>query len=76
MRVRGPHGVAVDAFGGDLLAASAFDGVIEAKDDDTAGDEHGHEEPEEQPTGGERRPDGAIAGHDDTSESRALHCVP
>ncbi len=60
MRVRGPHGVAVDTFGFDLLAASAFDGVIKAKDDDTARDEHGHEEPEEQPTGGERRPDGAI----------------
>src|SRR6266568_6160552 len=43
-----------------LLAASAFDGVIKAKDDDTAGDEHSHEEPEEQPTGFERRPDGAI----------------
>ena len=37
MRVRGPHGIAVDAFGGDLLAASAFDGVIKAKDDDTRG---------------------------------------
>ena len=46
--------------GQDSLAASAFDGVIEAKDDDTAGDAHRHEEPEEQPTGGERRPDGAI----------------
>jgi len=43
-----------------LLAASAFDGVIKANDDDTAGDAHGHEEPEEQPTGGERRPDSAI----------------
>src|ERR671930_1736236 len=60
MRVRGPHGVTVDTFGGDMLAASAFDGVIKAKDDDTVGDEHRHEEPEEQPTSGERRPDGAI----------------
>src|SRR4029434_3488831 len=59
MRVRGPHGITVDTFGGDLFAASAFDGVIKATDDDTAGDEHRHEEPEEQPTGGERRPDGA-----------------
>jgi len=60
MRVRGPHGITVDTFRGDLLAASAFDGVIKAKDDDTAGDEHRHEEPEKQPTRGERRPDGAI----------------
>lgn len=35
-------------------------GVIEAKDDDPPGHEHGHEEPEEQPTGLERRPDGTI----------------
>jgi hypothetical protein len=60
MRVRGPHRGAVDTFGFDLLAASAFDGIIKAKDDDTARDAHGHEEPEEQPTSGERRPDGAI----------------
>lgn len=60
MRVRGPHGVAVDTLGFDLLAASAFDGIIKATDDDTAGQEHGHAELEEQPTGGERRPDGAI----------------
>src|SRR5262249_45259361 len=46
--------------GGDLSAASAFDGVIKATDDDTAGDAHGHEAPEEQPTGCERRPDGAM----------------
>ena len=58
--VGGPHGITVDAFRGNLIAAAAFDGVIKAKDDDTARDEHGHEEPEEQPTGGERRPDGAI----------------
>src|SRR5262245_8110385 len=60
MRVRGPHGITVDTFGGDLFAASAFAGVIKAKDDDTAGDEHRHEEPEEQPTRGERRPAGTI----------------
>jgi hypothetical protein len=54
MRVRGPHGIAVEACGGDLIAASAFDGVIKAKDDDPAGEEHSHEESEEQPTGGER----------------------
>jgi hypothetical protein len=58
--VRGPHGITGDTFGGDLFAASAFDGVIKAKDDDTAGDAHRHEEPEEQPTRGERRPDGTI----------------
>src|SRR5262249_44875931 len=54
------HGIAVDAFGGDLLAASTFDSIIKAKDNDTVGDEHGYKEPEEQPTGSERRPDGAI----------------
>jgi hypothetical protein len=60
MRMRGPHGITVDTFGGDLFAAAAFDSVIKAKDDDTTGDEHCHEEPEEQPTRGERRPDGTI----------------
>jgi hypothetical protein len=54
MRVRGPHRIAGDAFGGDLIAASAFDSVIKAKDNDPAGDAHGHEESEKQPTGGER----------------------
>jgi hypothetical protein len=42
LRVGGPHGVPGDAFGGDLLAASAFDGVIKAKDNDTVGHEHRH----------------------------------
>ena len=37
MRVRGPHGITGDTFGGDLCAAAAFDGVIQAKDDDTRG---------------------------------------
>jgi hypothetical protein len=43
-----------------VIAASAFDGVIQATDDDTLGDAHRHQEPEEQPTSVERRPDGAI----------------
>jgi hypothetical protein len=60
MRVGGTHGVAVDAFGFDLLAASPLDGVIQATDDDPMRDEHCHQEPEEQPTGGERRPHGPI----------------
>jgi hypothetical protein len=60
MCVGGPYGIAVDAFGGNPIAAAAFDGIIQAQDDDPAGNEHGHEEPEEQPTGGERRPDGAM----------------
>ena len=60
MRVRGPHGVAVDAFGGDLIAASAFNGVIQANDDAISGNAHGHQEPEEQPTRCERRPDSAM----------------
>src|SRR4029434_4696706 len=53
-------GVAVDAFGSDLIATAAFDRVIQATHDNTARDEHAHEESYEQPTGGERRPDGAI----------------
>jgi hypothetical protein len=53
-RVRGPHGIAGDALGGDRIAASAFDGVIKATDNDPAGEEHGHAESEEQPTGGAR----------------------
>jgi len=60
MRVGGAHGIAGDAFGSDLLAAAAFDGVIQAQDDDTPGDEHGSQEPEQQPTGFKRRPDRAI----------------
>jgi hypothetical protein len=42
MRVGGTHGVAVDALGGNLIAASAFNGVIEAEDHDIPGDEHRH----------------------------------
>jgi hypothetical protein len=42
MRMRGPHGIPVDAFRGNLIAASAFNGVIKAEEHDTAGDEHGH----------------------------------
>jgi hypothetical protein len=42
MRVGGPHGIAVEAFGSDLLAASTLNGVIEAKDDAPSGDKHGH----------------------------------
>jgi hypothetical protein len=57
MRVRGSYGIAGDAFCCDLIAASGFDGVITAKDDDTPGEEHRHQEPEEQPTGFARRPD-------------------
>src|SRR5712691_3674380 len=60
MRVRGPHGGAGEAFGSDLIATSAFESVIKATHDNTARDAHGHEEPEQQPTGGERRPDGAM----------------
>ena len=56
----GPHGIAVDAFGGDPIAASACDGILKAQDDDTTGHAHGHEESEQEPTGGERRPDGAM----------------
>ena len=43
-----------------LLATSAFDVVIQPTDDDTPGDAHSYEKPEEQSTGGERRLDGAM----------------
>jgi hypothetical protein len=42
MRMRRPHGITVDAFRGNLLAAAAFDGVIQAEEHDPSGDEHGH----------------------------------
>jgi hypothetical protein len=58
MRVGGPYRIAVEAFGCHPSTAAALDGVTKAQDDDTAGNEHGHEQPEAQPTGGERRPDG------------------
>jgi hypothetical protein len=47
-----PHGVAVDALGGDPIAATPLNGVIQAKDDHTRRDEHRYYEPEQQPTGG------------------------
>ena len=60
MRVGGAHGIAGDACGSDRLAPSAFDGVLQAQDDDAPGAEHGSQEPEQQPTGFERRPDRAM----------------
>jgi hypothetical protein len=44
--VGGAHGIAVDAFRLDLIAASAFDGLIKAEDHHTPGDEYGHYTPE------------------------------
>jgi hypothetical protein len=38
------------------LAAAAFDGVVETTDAASPGNEHGHEQPPQQPTGGERCP--------------------
>jgi hypothetical protein len=49
--MRGPHGIPGDPCRGNLLAASAFDGGIKAEEHDTAGDEHGSEEPEQESTG-------------------------
>jgi len=46
--------------GSTLLAASALDDVIKAEHHDTPGDEHRHQESEQQSTGGERRPDGPM----------------
>jgi hypothetical protein len=60
MSMRGPHGITVDAFRGHVIATSAFDGVIQAEEHDTSGDEQSYSEPEEQPAGSKRRPDGAI----------------
>jgi hypothetical protein len=51
MRMRGPHGITGDAFRGHVLATSAFESVIKAEEHNTSGDEHGHEEPEQQSTG-------------------------
>jgi hypothetical protein len=44
--MRGPHGITGDACRGKVIATSAFDGVSKAEENDTAGDEHGHYEPE------------------------------
>ena len=60
MRLRGPHGITGEAFRGKLRAASAFDGIIQAEENAPAGDEHGAYEPEQQATGVQRRPDGAM----------------
>jgi hypothetical protein len=43
-----------------LLAASAFDGVIKADNDDTPGDEHRDHKSEQPSTGGKRRPHGPV----------------
>jgi hypothetical protein len=42
MRVRGTHGITVDALGVNRLTASALDGVIKAAHDDTPRDAHRH----------------------------------
>lgn len=57
MRVGGASRVAGEALGGALLAAAAFASVLQAHNDDTPPDAHRHQDPEQQPTGGERRPD-------------------
>jgi hypothetical protein len=58
--MRGPHGIPVETCGGDLVAASTFNGVIEAEEHDPARDEHSHQDPEQESTGVQGRPDGAI----------------
>jgi hypothetical protein len=42
MRMRGPHGITVDAFRGNVITTSALDGVIKAEEHDTSGDEYRH----------------------------------
>jgi hypothetical protein len=59
-RRRGPHGSPGDALRSPVSAPSAFDGVIQADEPDTSGDDHGDAEPEQPSTGVQRRPDGAI----------------
>src|SRR5262249_30631686 len=54
------HGVTVEALRFALLAASTFDGVIKADNDDTPGDAHRYQESEQQSTGGKRRPHGPV----------------
>jgi hypothetical protein len=51
--------IAVDALRANLGAAAALDRVIDADDDGAVGNEGEHDEPDEQPGGGARRPDGA-----------------
>jgi hypothetical protein len=42
MRMGGTHGITVDAFGGDLLAASALKGVVQAQGYGTPRDAYRH----------------------------------
>jgi hypothetical protein len=60
VRVGPGDGVAINPFGGDLFAASAFDGVIEIQDHYLLRDQHRDQQPEQQATGLERGSDGPV----------------
>ena len=52
--------IAINAFGFDLLAASAFNGVIDAEHEDLPLGEDRDQESEQEPAGFERGPNGAV----------------
>ncbi len=58
--VRGPDRIAINAFGFDRLTASAFDGVIEPEHEGPPRSADRHQEPQQEATGFERRPNGSI----------------
>jgi hypothetical protein len=60
MRLRRPYGVAVNAFGGDAVAPAPCNRVIQAAYHCSCGDEDGDQQRQQQPTGGQRRPDRPI----------------
>lgn len=68
MAVGGPHGVAVDAPGGDPLAAAALDRIVQSQDHGAASCERVDEEPEQVTAAGawaSRRPvEDAVGVHE------------
>ena len=58
-----------------VIAASTLDGVLEATDTDTPGDDYGHQQPQQEPTGQKGRPDGPIQDAMRGLQRGALRCV-
>jgi len=58
--VAGPHGTAVDALGGDALAAAALDGVVDPQHDRPGRHEGSDQQAEQQARGGPRAPGRAV----------------
>ncbi len=56
----GAYGVAIDPFGGDLLATAALDRLIDADDQRTIRDERGDEQAQQGATDGQARPPRAV----------------